>query len=121
MLPAAARKSNSTASARSILVTIATSAVLKMVGYLSGLSSPSVTDNSTELPVFERALNHGGFQVAQCTVGILGLLSIPLIGLAVYCVGPKRFERNQRHFGYGTMFFIAGFWTVTIFFRHLPN
>ena len=40
-------RSNSTASARSIFVMIATSAVLKIVGYLSGLSSPSVTENST--------------------------------------------------------------------------
>jgi ankyrin repeat protein len=42
-----ARASNSTAAARSTLVTTTTSAVLKTVGYLSGLSSPSVTDRRT--------------------------------------------------------------------------
>jgi hypothetical protein len=41
----AAVKSNSTASAKSIFVTTATSAELKIVGYFSGLSSPSVTDS----------------------------------------------------------------------------
>src|SRR5207237_3278016 len=47
MLRCAAAASNSTAAARSILVMRATSAVLKIVGYFSGLSSPSVTENST--------------------------------------------------------------------------
>jgi hypothetical protein len=42
-VPASASRSNLTAS-RSSLVTIATSAVLKMVGYLSALSSPSVVE-----------------------------------------------------------------------------
>ena len=42
-----AARSHPAASARSILVMTATSAVLKIVGYLSGLSSPSVTDSST--------------------------------------------------------------------------
>src|SRR5262249_33526556 len=43
----AALKSNPTTDARSVLVMIAMSAVLKMVGYLSGLSSPSVTERRT--------------------------------------------------------------------------
>ena len=34
--------------ARSILVMMATSAVLKIVGYLSGLSSPSVTEKQDQ-------------------------------------------------------------------------
>ena len=44
MLSYAVFQLNSTATAKSTLVTTATSALLKMVGYLSGLSSPSVTD-----------------------------------------------------------------------------
>src|SRR5258708_35383885 len=47
MLASVAAASNSTASAKSILVITAISAVLKMVGYFSGLSSPSVTERST--------------------------------------------------------------------------
>ena len=47
MFRAAASGSNSTAAARSILVMMAASAVLKMVGYFSGLSSPSVTESRT--------------------------------------------------------------------------
>ena len=47
MLAFAAFQSNSTASARSTLVTTATSELLKMVGYFSGLSSPSVTESKT--------------------------------------------------------------------------
>ena len=39
--------SKSTACERSILVSTATSALLKIVGYFRGLSSPSVTDVST--------------------------------------------------------------------------
>lgn len=38
--------SNCTAAARSILATSATSAALNIVGYLRGLSSPSVTEKS---------------------------------------------------------------------------
>src|SRR5262249_40877512 len=47
MLFRAAAASNPTTVARSIFVIRATSAVLKIVGYLSGLSSPSVTENIT--------------------------------------------------------------------------
>jgi len=47
MLWFAAAASNSTTSFKSIFVIRATSALLKMVGYFSGLSSPSVTDMRT--------------------------------------------------------------------------
>ncbi len=99
MLRFAAAPSNSTAAARSILVITATSALLKMVGYFSGLSSPSVTDMSTrrkifakivggrtneiadifdeekievvEIPAFQGALDHRGFEMAESAGGDL--------------------------------------------------
>src|SRR5262249_2668691 len=59
MLAAAASQSNSTAPARSVLVITATSALLKMGGYLSGLSSPSVTDISTSRRFSPRSYEAG--------------------------------------------------------------
>jgi hypothetical protein len=50
----AATALNSTAAAKSIFVIGATSALMKIVGYLSGLFSPSVT---VEPPSVERALD----------------------------------------------------------------
>jgi hypothetical protein len=47
MLANADSQSNSTAVAKSVLVITATSALLNMVGYLSSLSSPSVTESRT--------------------------------------------------------------------------
>ena len=49
MFDRAAIRSNSTASARSIFVITAASALLKIVGYFSGLSSPPVTDSRTRV------------------------------------------------------------------------
>jgi hypothetical protein len=50
-----ATSSNSTASARSVLVTTTRCASPKAVGYLRGLSSPSVTDARATLSVSPRS------------------------------------------------------------------
>jgi hypothetical protein len=54
--------SNSTASAKSHFVMTAASAVLKIVGYLSGLSSPSVTE-SYQTKIFPQVIRGGAYQV----------------------------------------------------------
>src|SRR5208282_1354295 len=59
MLRMAAPRSNSTAAARSIFVRTATSALLKIVGYFSGLSSPSVTDIRTSRMFSPRSYEDG--------------------------------------------------------------
>ena len=61
----AARASNSTAAAKSILVMTATSAVLKMVGYFSGLSSPSVDGEEHEAQVFAEVVARRADEVAD--------------------------------------------------------
>ena len=59
MLARTASSSNSTAVARSIFVTMATSALLKMVGYFKGLSSPSVTESRTRRRLSPRSYDDG--------------------------------------------------------------
>src|SRR5580692_5104078 len=59
MLRLAAASSNSTAEARSDFVMTATSALLKMVGYLRGLSSPSVTESKTRRRSSPRSYEEG--------------------------------------------------------------
>jgi hypothetical protein len=59
MLARAAASSNSTAVARSILVMTATSALLNIVGYFSGLSSPSLTESSTRRKSSPRSYDDG--------------------------------------------------------------
>jgi hypothetical protein len=59
MLVRAASQSNSTAAASSFLLMTATSALLKIVGYFSGLSSPSVTDISTSRRFSPRSYEDG--------------------------------------------------------------
>ena len=65
MLAAAALQSNSQATARSFFVTTATSAVLKMVGYFSGLSSPSVTDKQHDSKMLAEIVRRRTDQVAD--------------------------------------------------------
>ena len=55
MLARAVSRSNSQASARSILVIIARSAELNSPGYFKGLSSPSVTESKATLVVSPRS------------------------------------------------------------------
>ena len=50
----------------------------------------------------------------------LGALSIPLLGMVLYCSIAKRFRSQDKRFGYAAFFIVVGFWIVTIFFRHPP-
>src|SRR5438445_11186769 len=99
MFRRAAARSDSAASAKSILVMIATSELLKMVEYFNGLSSSSVAESRTkrsssprsiagradeiadvfnkeeievvELPSLERSLDHQGVEMADGSGGDL--------------------------------------------------
>jgi hypothetical protein len=59
MLFRAAFQSNSTAAESSFFVITATSALLKIVGYFCGLSSPSVTDIKTSRRFSPRSYEDG--------------------------------------------------------------
>src|SRR6266566_218553 len=69
MFQRAAARSESAASAKSILVMIATSELLKMVGYFNGLSSPSVAESRTKRSSSPRSIAGRADEIAALVVG----------------------------------------------------
>src|SRR6185312_15859113 len=105
-------RSNPRASVRSTLVITATSAVLKMVGYFSGLSSPSVVETSTRrkcsprsklagqtrLPTFSikrKSPYIGDEQEIRCDESQMRWMEL-MLSLALWFVaGPRRKSRHD--------------------------